>query len=490
MKKQLLLLASALFCAITFAQTVPQGINYQAVARDATGSELTNQALTVRLSVMSGASTGTLSWEETHSVITNDFGLFTAVIGQGASTGLGSSSTFSEVDWGSAAHYMKVEINTGSGYVDMGTNELLSVPYALQAGKLVSGSTGQTLRHNGADWVATSNIYNDGTNVGIGTNAPGLMNTGVNESFPKLHVYGSETSDTINDNAGIFLDLQNALSGGVTGLRFKVKGGLYANAYQHAGIFFKSDYSASGTGSIYFCNKGGSNATPVGVYDADMVLTSAGLIGIGTPNPSYKLDVSGDINFTGDLYKNGVLFNGADNLGNHIATQSLDLDTNDIKKVRYLGFKRGGELNNISTNSDGHLIFSVNDDDGGTQVMAIDDDNYSVAIGNGATPSGYKLSVDGKIICEELRVELEANWPDYVFDKNYNLMSLKELESYIEWNNHLPNIPTANEMEDSGVEMGEMTRLLMEKIEELTLYMIDANNRIEELENELKNKIE
>ena len=115
-----------------------------------------------------------------------------------------------------------------------------------------------------------------------------------------------------------------------------MKGGLYANAYQHAGIFFKSHDLLDATGSIYFCNKeGGSNATPVGVYDADMVLTSTGLIGIGTPYPSYKLDVSGDINFTGDLYKNGVLFNGADNLGNHIATQSLDLDTNDIKKVRY-----------------------------------------------------------------------------------------------------------------------------------------------------------
>ena len=110
MKKTLLTLTSVLFCAITFAQSVPQGINYQAVARDATGAELTNQSLTVKLSVISASATGTVSWQETHAVTTNDYGLFTAVIGQGTSTGSGSSATFDAVDWGSASHYIKVEI--------------------------------------------------------------------------------------------------------------------------------------------------------------------------------------------------------------------------------------------------------------------------------------------------------------------------------------------------------------------------------------------
>ena len=96
MKKTLLTLVSVLFCAITFAQSVPQGINYQAVARDASGTELANQSLTVRLSVISGSSTGTISWQEDHSVTTNDFGLFTTIIGQGTSTGLGSSANFSD----------------------------------------------------------------------------------------------------------------------------------------------------------------------------------------------------------------------------------------------------------------------------------------------------------------------------------------------------------------------------------------------------------
>jgi len=97
MKKTLLTLLSVLFCAITFAQNVPQGINYQAVARDAAGSELANDTLIVQFSILEGAA---ISWQETHAVNTNDFGLFTAIIGQGTSTSNGNSSTFDLVDWG------------------------------------------------------------------------------------------------------------------------------------------------------------------------------------------------------------------------------------------------------------------------------------------------------------------------------------------------------------------------------------------------------
>jgi hypothetical protein len=185
MKKQLLLLASVLFCAITFAQSVPQGINYQGVARDAAGVELTNQSLTIQLSVISASATGPVSWQETHSVTTNDFGLFTAVIGQGVNTGGGSSATFDVVDWGSASHYIKVEMNG----IDMGTTELMSVPYALQSGNPGPAGADGTNGTNGIDGVdgvdgvdgtnATSLWQDDGngnatimSNVGIGTTNP------------------------------------------------------------------------------------------------------------------------------------------------------------------------------------------------------------------------------------------------------------------------------------------------------------------------------
>jgi hypothetical protein len=146
MQKASLTLLGVLFCAITFAQNVPQGINYQAVARDATGDELTNHPLDIKLSIISDISSGNISWQETHQDITNSYGLFTAIIGQGRSTSVGSSPTFDVVDWGASNHFLRVEIDYGSGYVDMGTTAFMSVPYALQAGnsdtREVQGASG------------------------------------------------------------------------------------------------------------------------------------------------------------------------------------------------------------------------------------------------------------------------------------------------------------------------------------------------------------
>jgi hypothetical protein len=106
----------------------------------------------------------------------------------------------------------------------------------------------------------------------------------------------------------------------------------------------------------------------------------------------------------------------------------------------------------------------------------------SVVIGGSSTlpAAGYSLSVDGKIISEEMKVQLNTSWPDYVFRKNYRLLPIHELEKYIVHNNHLPNIPSAKELED-GVELGDMQRRMMEKIEELTLYIIQLKKEIEDL---------
>ena len=133
MQRTLLTILSVLFCAITFAQSVPQGINYQAVARDANGDVLMNQALTIQFSVISDITTGNVSWQETHQDTTNDYGLFTAIIGQGTSTSVGSSATFDVIDWGASNHLLKVEVDYGSGFVDMGTTAFMSVPYSISS---------------------------------------------------------------------------------------------------------------------------------------------------------------------------------------------------------------------------------------------------------------------------------------------------------------------------------------------------------------------
>jgi len=143
MKKTILTLLSVLFCAITFAQNVPQGINYQALARDAAGADLANDTLAVQFSIITS---GSVSWQENHTVTTNEFGLFTAIIGNGTTTNVGSSSTFDVVDWGAAAHSLKVEIDYGNGYLDMGTTDFMSVPYSLHAKTAANASTTDELQ--------------------------------------------------------------------------------------------------------------------------------------------------------------------------------------------------------------------------------------------------------------------------------------------------------------------------------------------------------
>jgi hypothetical protein len=131
MNRTLLTILSVLFCAITFAQSVPQGINYQAVARDANGDVLMNQALTIQFSVISDIATSAVSWQETHQDTTNAYGLYTAIIGGGTTTNVGSSATFAVIDWGVSNHLLKVEVDYGNGLVDMGTTAFMSVPYSI-----------------------------------------------------------------------------------------------------------------------------------------------------------------------------------------------------------------------------------------------------------------------------------------------------------------------------------------------------------------------
>ena len=90
--------------------------------------------------------------------------------------------------------------------------------------------------------------------------------------------------------------------------------------------------------------------------------------------------------------------------------------------------------------------------------------------------------MDGKVICEELKVELEAAWPDYVFAPDYDLMPLRDLEKDIKKHRHLPGIPSASEVKREGIEVGDMQAKLLQKIEELTLYIIEQEKRIMQLE--------
>lgn len=117
----------------------------------------------------------------------------------------------------------------------------------------------------------------------------------------------------------------------------------------------------------------------------------------------------------------------------------------------------------------------------GNHFMFISDKgNVSIGTDNS---KGYKFAVKGKMIAEEVVVKLHGNWPDFVFKKEYGLMSLEDVECFIKENSHLPNMPSASEVEGAGIPLGEMNAKLLQKVEELTLYVIELKKEIDELKN-------
>jgi len=97
------------------------------------------------------------------------------------------------------------------------------------------------------------------------------------------------------------------------------------------------------------------------------------------------------------------------------------------------------------------------------------------------------LAVDGKIIASEVKVQIPTNgcWPDYVFRDGYQLMSTEELEEFILKFNHLPDMPSANQIEADGINSSEMHMQEVKKLEELTLYVIDLNKELKKLRAEI-----
>lgn len=111
-------------------------------------------------------------------------------------------------------------------------------------------------------------------------------------------------------------------------------------------------------------------------------------------------------------------------------------------------------------------------------VLAISRSSGNVGIGT-HNPGTWKLAVNGKIRAKEIKVE--TSWSDFVFEDHYRLPTLKEVEEFIEQNGHLKDIPSAKEVEEKGVLLGEMDSKLLQKIEELTLYIIQQQKEIEQL---------
>jgi hypothetical protein len=145
MKKYFMIIAlTAVSSCICAQNNVPLGINYQAVARNNSGTELANTKISVKFSIISGDPLGTLVYQELHQdIITSKFGVFSLVIGHGVPTSVSPLSSLADIAWKDANHYLKVEVKFENDFMDMGTMQFLAVPYALYAQKsLEPGPTG------------------------------------------------------------------------------------------------------------------------------------------------------------------------------------------------------------------------------------------------------------------------------------------------------------------------------------------------------------
>lgn len=208
----------------------------------------------------------------------------------------------------------------------------------------------------------------------------------------------------------------------------------------------------SGTGGIFVSTGGnvriGTGTTaPTNALEVNGTTVSTKLKISGLASSTQKVLTVG----TGGQVSSTDVSTFADNMGDHIATQNINLNGNKI-----VG-------SSASTN--------------GLFVGA----NGNVRIGAGSGNPGNALEVNGIVRSKEVLVEI-TGWSDFVFEEDYKLMSLAEVEQFVKQHGHLPDVPSANEVEENGIGLGEMNALLLQKIEEMTLHLIEMEKRIKELE--------
>ena len=337
--------------------------------------------------------------------------------------------------------------------------------------------TNQFRINNGADHLVVGNTGN----IGIGTLAPAfkldVQTTGLTTVMQvKKPWTGSGTTNfnlvEINNayNFGYGTGLYSsggqigvkgyAPNGGVTG--YGVYGEAFGAAGSSYGVYGKSSTAGVSVGVYGSANSSGSTA--YGIYGYASGTTAwagyfagrgyfSGNVGIGI-TPAVKLHVNGGTDAS--PASGGYIVSGS------TAAENIAIDNNEIMA------RNNGTTSTLFLNNSG-----------GDVVMCTSSGN--VNIGTTTPAAGYILNVDGRAMVEELRVELSGNWPDYVFEEDYQLPSIHNLEASVKANKHLPGIPSAEEVKKDGIIVGQMQTQMMEKIEELTLYIISLQKQIDEL---------
>ena len=237
---------------------------------------------------------------------------------------------------------------------------------------------------------------------------------------------------------------------------------------------------------------GDGNFVQIGEWEANNMLSfkankynfTNGNVGIGVSNPQYKLDIAGKLflhlvdaeNGWGRCYLQWEA---------HKLIMGLPSGTyaHTLVEIMPGGSSEGEVFSSLS-------LYHAYSENNKVETVRFTSHNHCWVntLGNfgiGTTNPLYKLDVRGTIRADEILVN-HVSGADFVFDKSYNLRPLSEVKTYVQQNQHLPEIPSAAEMQENGVNMNELQMQLLQKVEELTLYIIQQDQRIKELEEQLK----
>ena len=301
------------------------------------------------------------------------------------------------------------------------------------------------------------NSWFNGGNVGFGVTTPGYQ----------LHVVGKSYLEK-SGNSALILN-RTATTGKI--LEFHSEGVETGKIVVNTTEF---KVRADAGKSLHFQTDGNNDAITIDTNQN---------VGLGTTSPLANLHVkqsSANVNYT----PYGAVIGVFEKSGN--ATVSIITDDNSMSRL-YFGSASHQQIGRIQVdNSTEKLSIGIK----GSDKLTIDN---AGKIGIGTTNPDHELTVAGTIHTEEVLVDLNVPGPDYVFEEDYPLSTLKEVEDYIKENKHLPEIPSAKEMEANGVKLGDMNMLLLKKIEELTLHAIEQNKLISQQQianSQRQNKIE